>query len=278
MEYNPGIYIPTGPHIAYFQKRWVIARGIKPHGGCTQTVEENLFQPLTEASRAEFELGAGSEIERKMRFVASSSALICNVFDYWRDRPLEPLAAALAAPVGADHFHFEVSHPIGLRATAPRIDVVFGSNEAAPFLINATFTEPYRYPETPSATGTFTKSYFPDSGEIWGRYMLTRCEALARRIYAEQEEFFQLGAQQLLTRILGLAKAYGKSFTLLYLWYDDPSYHASRHRAEIETFMLRLNGEIDFRAMTYQELFQKIQSNPSVDKAYLAYLAERYFP
>ena len=277
MEYNPAIYIPTGPHIAYWQNRWARARGIKRYGGYTQTVEENLFQPLTEASRAELRLGAENEMGKEIRSLYSSSAFVCNIFDYWRDRPLEPLAAALDAPVSADYFHFDITYPIGLRDIPPHLDVVFGSNELKPFLIEANFTEPYRYPGTTLAEDTFTKSYFPDSGEIWGRYGLARCEALARRIHAEQEEFSVLDARQLLTRILGLAKVYGKGFTLLYLWYDDPSQDAARHRAQIKTFMLRLNGEIDFRAMTYQELFQKIKSNPSVDTAYVEYLAKRYF-
>ena len=274
MENNTAYYLPVDPEIIYWQRRWARARGILPYGGYTQTVEGNLFQPLTEASQVELRLGTENKLEKEMRFVASSSALICNVFDHWRNRHLEPLAAALGAPVGIDHFHFEVTYPIGL-------GVVLGSNEPKPFVIEAQFTEPYGYLGTTSAGGTFTKSYtksyFPDSGEIWGRYRLTRCEALARRIHAEQEEFFQLGARQLLTRILGLAKAYGKNFTLLYLWYDVPSHKAARHRAEIETFMLRLNGEIDFRTMTYQELFQKMQGNPAIDESYIKYLGERYF-
>ena len=80
-----------------------------------------------------------------------------------------------------------------------------------------------------------------------------------------------------LKHILGLVGKFGKNFTFLYLWYDHIFYGEARLRAEVETFILRLNGEIDFRAMTYQELFQKMQNNPTVDKSYLAYLAERYF-
>jgi len=81
-----------------------------------------------------------------------------------------------------------------------------------------------------------------------------------------------------LKHILGIVNTFQKDFTLLYLWYDYPSSEAAEHRAEVETFMLRLNGEIDFRAMTYQELFKKMQSAPAVDGSYIAYLAERYFP
>lgn len=111
---------------------------------------------------------------------------------------------------------------------------------------------------------------------------MSRCEDLARRIHAGQEEFRHVNAPQLLKHILGVANRFQKNFTLLYLWYDYPvggysSFGAAEHRAEVETFMLRLDGEIDFRAMTYQELFKKMQSAPTVDGNYIAYLAEQYF-
>ena len=134
----------------------------------------------------------------------------------------------------------------------------------------------------------FVKSYFPDSGELWGRYGLTRCEDLARRIHANKESFSYLDAAQLLKHVLGLTNKFNKNFTLLYLWYDHPSYDdpsfdysasdAARHHAEVKTFMQRLNGEIDFREMTYQELFKKMQNSSTVDQKYITYLAERYFP
>ena len=283
MEYNPTIYIATGPRpdISYFERRWAHARGIKRDGMYTQTVEENLFQPLTKASQAEFSSEAGNGLMTELRAIRSSPALVCNIFDYWRDRPLEPLAASLGVPSGVGHFQFELTHPTDRRDTPPHLDVVFRSNKPKPFLTETSFTKPYTHPGTTLAKDTFTKSYFSDSGEIWGRYGLSRCENLARRIHAEQEEFTVLGAEHLLELILGLVKAYGKGFTLLYLWSDepDPFYNlASRRRAEIETFALRLNGEINFRAMTYQELFQRMQGNPAIDQGYITYLKERYFP
>ncbi len=296
MENNPTLYIATGPRpdISYFQRRWARARGIKLDGKHTQTVEENLFQPLTKASQAEFKSEAGNGLLTELRAIHSSPSFVCNIFDYWRDRSLEPLAASLGASISVDYFHFEVihlptanyegTHLIGLYDRSPHLDVVFRSNEPKPFLSETSFTEPYMHLGTTLARDTFTKSYFSDSGEIWGRYGLARCEHLARRIHSGQENFWRLDARHLLELILGLVKAYGKGFTLLYLWYDNPSYyHISRYyrgvtqRAEIETFLLRLNGEINFRAMTYQELLQRMQGNSAIDQGYITYLKERYF-
>lgn len=274
----------TGPAILHRQRKWAAARGIKPIGNSMQTVEENLFQPLNPETKAEYEAGSGNELGSAtkpghMQAFRSSSALVCNVFDYWRNRPLVSLAAALGAPANADHLYFEQKYPTGLRGTPPNLDVALLGDGAKPFFIESKFTEPY-YPH--STEEPFAKSYFPDSGELWGKFGLPRCEDLARRVSANQEQFSRLNAPQLLKHILGLANKFGKNFTLLYLWYDYPSSdyvssEAAKHRAEVETFMQRLNGEIDFRTMTYQELFQKMQGDPAVDEKYTAYLKERYF-
>ena len=100
---------------------------------------------------------------------------------------------------------------------------------------------------------------------------------MAQKINDREIRFSWLDAPQLLKHILGLANKFGKDFTLLYLWYDHPSAEAKEHHAEIATFNQHLNGEIDFRTMTYQELFQKMQGNPAIDKNYVKYLRGRYF-
>lgn len=270
----------TRQALYYKQRKWAAARGIRPDAkGYTQTVGENLFQPLTTATRAEFESGAGSETDVKMRALHSSSALVCNVFDYWRNQlllgqSLAALTTALGAPDSVKQVQFEQIYRTGLSGNSPTLDVVLRGNESKPFLIESKFAEPY---ERHSTEGAFRNSYFPNSGELWGKYGLTRCEALAKKINANQEQFPRLNAPQLLKHILGVVNTFQKDFTLLYLWYDYPSSEAAEHRAEVETFMLRLNGEIDFRAMTYQELFKNMQAASAIDSAHLAYLAERYF-
>ena len=278
------------------QRRWALNRGIKlVDGHYTQTLGENLFQPLTAATQADYALGRGNgsgsatRLE-KMRFLYSSSALICNVFDYWRSQlllgqSLDALTNALAAPAPVKQMQFAQSYRTGLRDSIPHIDIVLRGDESRPFLVTSHsmgFSDP-RSTRSTSERSTFTefpnpiKSYYANSGELWGKYGLSRCEALARRISAGQEQFQWLNAERLLNDILGLVDKFGKNFTFLYLWYDNIFYGEARLRAAVETFILRLNGEIDFRAMTYQELFQKMQNNPTVDKSYLAYLAERYF-
>jgi hypothetical protein len=79
----------TGPTILHQQRKWAAARGIKPIGNHTQTLEENLFQPLNAETKAEYKAGSGNELGSvdkpgDMYSLRSSSALVCNVFDYWR--------------------------------------------------------------------------------------------------------------------------------------------------------------------------------------------------
>ena len=236
-------------------------------------MEENLFQPLTEASKAEFGSGAGSELDRKMRALHSSSALVCNVFDYWRDRPLKPLASALDAPATADHLHFEQIYPTSI-GSKPYLDVAFCGDKIKPFVIESKFAEPYGADKSGIV---FKRAYFPADTELWSSHGLMNCQALAWKIDHREIKFSRLEAPQLLKHILGLANKFEKNFTLLYLWYDHPSEAAAEHRAEVETFMQHLKGEIDFRTMTYQDLFQKMQGNYTIDQSYIKYLGERYF-
>jgi hypothetical protein len=65
---------------------------------------------------------------------------------------------------------------------------------------------------------------------------------------------------------------------VVYLYYEWPGREAEVHRTELERVRQRLATEVDLRALTYQELDASLRAAPGVDRDYLAYLAERYFP
>ena len=89
--------------------------------------------------------------------------------------------------------------------------------------------------------------------------------------------FEYLDAPQLIKHILGLKTKYGeKGFTFLYLWYDFASVEADNHRQEIMTFKDCIENEIDFRYLTYQDLFKAVSSMPGVENEYLSYMQDRY--
>ena len=83
------------------QKAWAERNGIEfTERFRTVNLEDNLFQPLNTATRAEFEAGAGDELgepgqPEKLASLYSSSALATNMFDFWRGRYATALFEAL---------------------------------------------------------------------------------------------------------------------------------------------------------------------------------------
>lgn len=144
------------------QRRWAAGRGISVDGaGRTPELEDNLYQPLHPQTQAEFEKGAGNELEGDMRSLRSSAALACNVFDPWRERPLRPLATACGADPDLARLRFEATFPTGLRGTPPHLDVLL-DGDGTPTAIESKFTEIY----SPGRHGGFAEAYFKRE-ELW---------------------------------------------------------------------------------------------------------------
>jgi hypothetical protein len=112
---------------------------------------------------------------------------------------------------------------------------------------------------------------------VWAEAGLPRCQALAEDLQAGRERSKFLHAAQLLKHALGLAKRGARAPALVYLYYAWPGPEAAVHREEIERLRARLAGEIEWRVLTYQELHRALCAAPGVDRAYLDYLAQRYF-
>jgi len=258
------------------QRAWAKQNGIEiDKDGYTLRLEPNLFLPLSSNSVAEFGFGKGDEFgtdhrRGKMQALHSSSALVCNVFEYWRGHSLDTIARACGAPAGMTEIHFESIHPTTLRGTPPHLDLEFLGKGLKPFAIESKFTEPYK-----KTASEFKGSYLTTPG-LWDN--LPHCVRLVRDIHNGQIVFTRLHASQLLKHTLGLTNSYGPSgFYLLYLWYEVPSPEATEHRKEIEAFTERIEGDFTFLSMTYQELFDIIKESSETGEAYVSYLAERYF-
>src|SRR6266403_1316110 len=79
------------------QRGWAQSRNIElDSNDRVVRLEDNFFAPLNLESRAEIEEGDGGEFGNpddvgKIYSLYSSSALVCNFFDYWRGRSLSPL-------------------------------------------------------------------------------------------------------------------------------------------------------------------------------------------
>lgn len=253
------------------QRRWAAARGIPLDArGRTVSLDHNLFAPLHRDTYREFEAGAGSELAGDLRSLRSSAALACNVFDYWRRRPSEPLMQACGLGGLRCRVSFERKFPTGLGGTPPHLDVVLEPEHGPLTAIESKFSELYG-----PAHNDFAESYFARAA-IWSG--LPRCLDLAQRIRGGDATFHTLGAAQLLKHALGLKRAYGPgNFRLLYLWYEVSGETATLHRQEVNEFARQVADDFVFASLTHQELFARLRETAADHQEYLDYLSARYF-
>ncbi len=240
----------------------------------------------------DFKNGNGNELDGNMRsLIRSSSALAANFFHYWSryDWPARrPLHNALGTTHADGDIRFEYKtkdYPLKAyvpNAPPPNIDVVVhysGSGDGQPLALGIESKLHELFDRKKMTFGdTYAKEHW------WADRGLPKCEALVDRIKKGSEKYEHLGADQLLKHTLGLATEFEDRFSLLYLYYDfadEPA--AQQHRDEIVQFEAALGGEIKFKPMTYQALYDSLltecQNSNSITlhKPYLDNLALRYF-
>jgi hypothetical protein len=261
------------------QDWWARGRGLSPTAqGYLPTVRENLFIPLSKDTGAELERGAGCDLgdrsgePAKMRALHSSAALVCNVFEYWRQNDSGVIGRVLGIPAPIEAMRFEQSLRTGLRGHAPTLDLLFLGKDGLAWGVESKFTEPY--------SGTvsmhrLTSPYFPSNRNLWADLGLPRCQHLAEQIRDGQVVFKRVDACQLLKHCLGLRRQYDRSH-LLMLWYGLPSAEGDEIANEIATFAAAVDPSLRFRAIEYNCLFTDLTREPAAKPDYLAYLLSRY--
>ena len=264
------------------QQNWARSRGIPFYSrGYVRDVEANLWQPLSTRARQGFERGAGSELSGHMRALHSSSALAVNFFDYWTDRDKTPILSALGIDSeGGDSLDFEAQFHTGLGGTPPHLDVAITYSTGFVVGVEGKFTEHLK--RSTRGKSNFTTAYFPKSTGRWTGKDLPACQSLAEELWAEElrggrQRFEYLDPRQLLKHALGLAAQLGNRFSLYYLYYDWPGDGMGAHRREVDLFDECVGGEIRFKALTYQEVFEKLRDSGQAGSEYLDYLETRYF-
>lgn len=247
-------------------------------------LEENLFEPLLPEVRREYEAGDGGEIrpnrtDGRMYAVNSSSALVVNVFHYWRRLgQVADIARACQLPsTPISRMEFEAHCPIDDQfERAPNLDVVIhyarkqGLQASA---IESKFQEPY----SGRRHNGLSPNYL-ELARVWTDIPALR--ELAEQVSPNNEGFAHLDVPQLIKHILGLKEAYSKSgFRLLYLWYASPGPEALKHAQELEEFgAFTKRDEIAFQELTYQDVILSLARNQRAGHtAYIDYLMDRYF-
>jgi hypothetical protein len=270
------------------QRQWAKARGIDidQHGYVIHP-ESNLLAPLSPTFESALIAAGGGELQEqrsrppKIRALHSSAVLAINIFQYWERRTGYELSRALGFDAALVDVRIEQQFSSGLRGTPPTLDVVLSLADGRSIAIESKFTE-WMTRKRPKLAH-FREKYLADGADLWAGRGLHECQALAREIADDKEEFRQLDALQLLKHALGLATSGPSRFSLCYLYYEDDetsaagARHRTRHRTEIRRFADRIDSALGFRALTYQTLFKALSEIPGVGDSYLEYLRARYF-
>lgn len=267
--------------------RLIGSKGERGERAYTDSVEGNLFEPLSPEARDEYGHGDGGELGKggdpgKMQAVHSSSALSCNVFHYWR-RIGQPdvIAKGCGLPTGVQSIAFEKHLEIDAAQfrRAPNLDAVLTYRDRL-IAVESKFCEPF----SNRKAGLLSTAYLASSCDaFWAG--LSNLRALAEKLTTGYGGFAHLHAPQLVKHILGLRKQGGTASALLYLYYAVPGEAGTAHAAEVERFIgiARADG-VPMFSTTYQHVILRLLRDNTVLKSvdrephlrYLDYVASRY--
>lgn len=164
-----------------------------------------------------------------------------------------------------------------MQGSKPNLDIFLIMENGLSVAIESKFTEWMNHKRN---SKPFTESYFNNGIKRWEEVGLPNCQKLAEDISnGLAYKFKHLNAPQLLNHALGLSRMHSNHSHMLYLYFDiEGSAISEEHLKEIVKFKKTLNGELSFRAITYQDLNKPIRNNDyKIDDDYLIYLNQRYF-
>ena len=234
---------------------------------------------LVDDFRGDFEGGDGSELVSsggrpgKLLAVHSSSALVVNTFSpYCR----EPASLSLAERSGFSYACFEKKLRTGLGGTPPNLDFYAIGPEAV-VAAESKFTEVLS-----RKAANFSESYAKAVTELADERWMQMYHSLC----AEPGRFRYLDAAQLVKHYLGIRHSLVDEEApkaLIYLFWEPANWPEvpvfSRHRSEVLEFSMAVaGGEVEFTAMSYQELWDSWEQLGAWEgaEARLQYLRERY--
>lgn len=224
---------------------------------------DNLFSgELSRDAKQDLGRGSGNELtERrhkktgvllppKFNALKSSSVLIYNVFNHWRNGGEKLIGEALrCSPHVATEMKLEAKFPNGISLTPCNLDAALYADDGWVCAVEGKFTEPLGR-KTP-----LKPEYLPEPPNItpWAMEGLAGCNALAR----DYSGYRYLDVPQLLKHILGLhrtakrnsngTKPVRDQYRLVYVYYDIDGETGKEHASEVERFKRVVDGDVDLR-------------------------------
>lgn len=224
----------------------------------------------------------GVMLPPKFNALKSSSVLVYNVFNHWRNGGEKLLGEALGCSAHiATRMELEAKFQNGISLTPCNLDAALYADDGWVCAVEGKFTEPLGR-KTP-----LKPEYLPQPPSMtpWAMERLIGCDALAR----DYSEYSYLDVPQLLKHTLGLHRTTKRNpnsaspvrdrYRLVYLYYDVDGDIGKEHTLEVEKFKKAVSGAVDFVGVTYQELVKRLKDLSNDDPAhsqYFAYLKNRY--
>jgi len=273
------------------QRNWAINQGValrsrqqaRGEEAYVQHRDQNFVEPLSPEIKAQFNQAQGNELRYgrdgelpKMHAVHSSAALLVNLATYWINNPA-PFAACcvLCSPRTRYPMRMEFEVELPIRDDwehHPNMDLLIRVEDDSRFkayAIESKFSEPFGRNH-----GGLDPKYLDPV--LWTD--LPNLYELAQSLSPIDQTFRYLHAAQLLKHILGLTRAFGTRFRLLYLYYDVPGDEAGQHRQEVLQFkrICRMD-KVRCQARSYQELIDCLATQHRQDHPdYIKYVTSRY--
>ena len=247
--------------------------------------DDNFYQTLNKETVRDLMGGDGNEysenknIRTKIFALHSSSALVCNIFDYWRIIDKIHLQKAFQFKNrGIKAIIFEQKLSMSMQGNMPNADLFMILTDGTAVAIESKFTE---WMTKKTKKEPFSDSYFINDVTRWTDVGLPNSQNLAESLYHGDEKFDYMDAPQLLKHALGLANKHSIRSILLYLYYDLPDGNEIKelHDDEINQFSKALNDELNFKAIRYQDLMtelEKYATGYGDFKEYRKYIQKRY--
>lgn len=243
-------------------------------------LEHNLAPGVSVSDfRADFDGGDGGELVSsggrpgKLFAVHSSAALVVNTFAPFRSAP-ESLR--LAGRSGFTFVCFEKKLRTGLGGTPPNLDLFAVGSEAV-LAVESKFTEVLS-----EKAANFSESYARLVSDLadW------RWEEMFHSLCERPERFRHLDAAQLVKHYLGIRHSLADESQpklLVYLFWEPSNWPGvpafAQHRREVLEFSMAVaGGEVEFTAVSYQELWGQWEEERVFEGAEdrLRYLRDRY--
>lgn len=290
---------PMNPALARIlaaQTKWAVNRGLEiGEARHAPDLAANLLHPLTEQTRRALEqshrrplgdlaLGTSRAKPGDLQLLESTLALVLNVFE----QAASPGALSLACGGDASAEQVRICSQLSSEddRLACELDVLFDfdavphTSGARPTALVASYAEPYRSARPQHEPANRISSDWLEAERVWAA--LPMCRQLALDLRIAPKRFEHLDAARLLRASACLTAEYGyRGARLVHVWYDGGDTAATRYRDEIDRFRFRAGGEVDFRSITWQQLYSLLARGggddlPTLPLRHLQVLRDRY--